>query len=72
DGVAFAVPLYLGSGQVKLRDGSYRAVSIIGLDDTSLFGRPPLLQGNIDDIYAENGFIVVKDTEYHKLGSPLV
>lgn len=72
DGVAFAVPLYLGSGQVKLRDGSYQAVSIIGLDDTSLFGRPPLLQGNIDDIYAESGFIVVKDTEYHKLGSPTV
>jgi len=69
-GVRFAVPLYSGAGQVKLRDGSFQAASIVGLDDTSLFGRPTLLQGKIEDIYAENGFIVVRDADYIKLQDP--
>lgn len=29
-----------------------------------------LLEGNIDDIFAENGFVVVKDEEFHKLENP--
>jgi hypothetical protein len=58
NGVKFAVPLYSGAALVKLRDGIYQPVTVIGLDDTSLFGRPELLEGNIDDIFAENGFIV--------------
>ena len=66
-GVRFAVPLYAGAGLVKLRDGRYQAVSVLGLDDTSLFGRPPLERGRIGDIYAEDGFIVVHDSEYAKL-----
>lgn len=69
-GVRFAVPLYSGGGLVKLPDGQYQAVSVLGLDDTSLFGRPPLEKGRIGDIYAEDGFIVVHDDEYSKLGNP--
>ncbi len=70
NGVKYAVPLYSGAGLVKLRSGDYQAVTVIGLDDASLFGRPGLLQGHIEDIYAENSFIVVKDSEYPKLGNP--
>jgi putative ABC transport system permease protein len=55
---------------VKLRDGTYQPVTVIGLDDTSLFGRPAMLQGNIEDIFAENGFLVVKDEEFPKLENP--
>lgn len=69
-GVRYAVPLYSGAALVKLRSGHFQPVTVIGLDDTSLFGRPPLKRGNIQDIYAENGFIVVDDSEYHKLDSP--
>jgi putative ABC transport system permease protein len=47
-------------------------VTVIGLDDTSLFGRPPLVEGKIEDIYAENAFIVVKDPEFSKLGNPTI
>src|SRR5208282_6260983 len=54
----------------KLRDGTYQAASILGLDDTSLFGRPKLVAGNIEDIFAENGFIAVKDSEFYKLENP--
>ena len=69
-GVKYAVPVYTGGALVKLADGSYQAVNIIGLDDISLFGRPPLLEGKIEDIYGENSFIVVKDPEFPKLGNP--
>ncbi|SAL17891.1 ABC transporter membrane protein [Caballeronia choica] len=70
DGVKYAVPLYSGGALVKLRDGRYQAVTVIGLDDTSLFGRPMMKQGRIEDIYAENGFVVIEDAEFVKLQSP--
>ena len=69
-GVKYAVPLYSGGALVKLPDGTYQSVTVIGLDDTSLFGRPALLEGKIEDIYAENGFMVVRDAEFSKLGNP--
>jgi len=72
DGVKYAVGLYTGGGLVKLPDGSYQSVNIVGLDDVSLVGRPMLEQGRIEDIYGESGFIVVHDAEYGKLGSPAV
>jgi putative ABC transport system permease protein len=70
DGVKYAVPLYSGGALVKLRDGTYQNVTVLGLDDATLFGRPELLEGRIEDIYAENGFLVVKDAEFHKLENP--
>ena len=70
DGVSYAVPLFIGGSLVKLKSGTYQAVSIVGLDDNSLFGRPDLEQGNIQDIYGEKAFIVVDDAEFSKLESP--
>jgi putative ABC transport system permease protein len=70
DGVKYAVPLYSGAALVKLRSGVYQAATVIGLDDTSLFGRPELIEGRIEDIYAENAFVVVKDSEFPKLDNP--
>ena len=72
NGVKYAVPLYSGAALVKLHDGTYQPVTVIGLDDASLVGRPELLQGNIDDIFAENGFIVIKDEEFPKLENPKI
>lgn len=69
-GVKYAVPLYSSVALVKLRGGTYQAATVIGLDDASLYGRPQLLQGNIQDIYGENAFLVVKDAEFSKLGNP--
>jgi len=72
NGVKYAVPLYSAAALAKLHNGVYQAVTVIGLDDASLFGRPDLLQGHIEDIYAENSFIIVKDSEYPKFGKPVV
>jgi putative ABC transport system permease protein len=71
-GVSYAVPVYSGGALVKLADGTYQSVTIVGLDDTTLFGRPELIHGKIEDIYGENAFIVVKDPEFPKLGNPHV
>ena len=71
-GVKFAVPIYSGGGLVKMANGTYQSVTIMGLDDTTLFGRPAMIEGQISDIFGENGFIAVKDSEYAKLGSPRV
>ncbi len=71
-GVKYAVPLYSGGATVRLHSGAYQPVTVLGLDDASLLGRPQLLTGNIEDIYAENGFIVVKDVEFQKLENPVI
>jgi len=71
-GVKYAVPLYSGAGLAKLHDGTFQAVNVVGLDDASLFGRPRLIQGNIQDIFAENGFILINDSEVPKLENPKV
>ena len=72
NGVKYAVPLFSGSALVKLRSGVYQAANVIGLDDPTLFGRPELYTGKIEDIYAENGFIVVNDSEFRKFENPTI
>ena len=68
--VRHAVPIYSGVALVKLPDGTYQSAMVIGLDDASLVGRPELIDGNIDNIYAENGFIAVDDVAFPRLGNP--
>jgi putative ABC transport system permease protein len=72
DGVSYAVPLFIGGALVKLDRGFYQSVNVVGLDDASLFGRPELEQGNIQDIFADNSFIVVNDAEFSKLDNPKI
>lgn len=68
-GVKYAVPLYSSGSLVKLADGTYQPVTVIGVDDTSLWGRPKMIEGQIEDIYATDAFIAVKDADFPKLGS---
>ncbi|HVP66925.1 MAG TPA: ABC transporter permease [Anaeromyxobacteraceae bacterium] len=70
NGVRYAVPLYSSAALVKLANGTYQAVTVIGLDDASLLGRPNLVEGRVEDLYGENAFAVVRDSEYPKLGRP--
>ncbi len=69
-GVKFAEPIYFGGGLVKLNSGKYQYATIIGLDDTSLFGRPVIIDGNIKNIYESHAFIALKDANYNLLDSP--
>ena len=72
DGVRYAVPIFIGGAQVRLESGTYQGITVVGLDDTSLFGRPELEQGKIEDIYADNSFFVVNDAEFDKLEHPKI
>ncbi|MGD1212363.1 MAG: ABC transporter permease [Candidatus Acidiferrales bacterium] len=72
DGVSYAVPLFIGGATVKLNDGVFQSVSVIGLDDESLFGRPEIEQGSIQGIFADNTFLVVDDVEFSKLENPKI
>ena len=71
-GVKYAVPLYSGGALLKLPSGAFQSATVVGLDDATLFGRPELLEGKIEDIYAENAFIAVYDSEFRKLEYPHV
>jgi putative ABC transport system permease protein len=72
DGVTYAVPLFMGGAMVKLESGAYQPVTVVGLDDASLFGRPEMEQGSILDVYADNSFLVVDDAEFSKLENPKI
>ncbi|HTO07780.1 MAG TPA: ABC transporter permease [Myxococcota bacterium] len=72
NGVEYAVPLYSGGALARLSSGTYQAVNVIGLDDTSLFGRPNLLEGRIEDLYGDDAYLVVHDSEFAKLESPAI
>ena len=41
-----------------------------GSTTRACFGRPQLVEGRIADIYAENGFVVVRDGVSGKLENP--
>ncbi|MFI4955810.1 MAG: ABC transporter permease [Gammaproteobacteria bacterium] len=71
-GVKYAVPLYTGGGLAKLSDGRYQAVNIRGLDDATLFGRPQMLSGDIINIYNDDAYIAIKDSEFEKLDNAKV
>ncbi len=68
-GVLYAAPIYVGAGTVKLPNGKYQAVDIVGIDDVSLMGRPIMIKGNINDIYSSYAFIAIKDADLKKLGN---
>jgi putative ABC transport system permease protein len=50
-GVAYAVPLYTGIIQARIADGTFKPVQMVGLDATTLVGRPPVvLSGKLEDL----------------------
>lgn len=58
-GVAWAVPLYQGSSQAKLPDGSSKLITLTGLDATTLIGAPTtLIAGRLDDLRLPDAVII--------------
>jgi putative ABC transport system permease protein len=61
DGVEWAVPLYKGTIQARLRDGTFQTCLLIGIDDATLIGGPPiLLEGKLEDLRMPQSIIVNK------------
>lgn len=60
-GVAWAVPFYSSTQQARLFDGQFKSIQLIGLDNSSLIGAPPvLLKGHIQDLYQAHAIILDK------------
>ncbi|MGJ0516820.1 MAG: ABC transporter permease [Methylomicrobium sp.] len=58
-GVAWGVPLYKGLIKARLYDGTFQTCNLIGLDDATLIGGPPMiLTGKLEDLRRSDGVIV--------------
>lgn len=59
DGVAWAAPLFHGNNQARMPDGSFKLVTMVGLDPTTLAGAPRhMLAGTLDDLRLPNTVII--------------
>lgn len=59
EGVAWAVPLYRGILRARLQNGNFQQCIVVGLDDATLTGGPPvMLEGSLDDLRRSEGVIV--------------
>ncbi|MDD5461567.1 MAG: ABC transporter permease [Methylococcales bacterium] len=70
-GVEWAMPMYKGLLKARLFDGRFQTCNVVGLDDATLIGGPPvMLEGKIDDLRRSDGVIVDIDGARDKLGKP--
>ena len=59
EGIDWAVPLYKGSLRARLDNGTFQTCNVIGLDDATLVGGPPvMLEGQLSDLRRADGVIV--------------
>jgi putative ABC transport system permease protein len=70
-GVAWAMPMYKGLLKARLADGTFQTCIVVGLDDTTLIGGPPImLQGEISDLRRSDSVIIDVDGLNEKLNKP--
>ncbi len=68
EGVDWAMPLYKGMIKARLYDGTFQTCNVIGLDDTTLIGGPPVMvKGKLEDLRRSDGVIVDIDGARDKL-----
>lgn len=59
EGIAWASPIFLGNLQARMPDGSFKLVTLVGLDATTLAGAPrTLLAGSYDDLRRPNTVLI--------------
>lgn len=59
EGVEWAVPLYKGLLRARLDNGNFQSCNVIGLDDATLIGGPPIMvKGTLADLRRSDGVIV--------------
>lgn len=58
-GVEWAMPLYKGLLRARLDNGNFQSCNVIGLDDATLIGGPPIMvKGSLSDLRQSDGVIV--------------
>src|SRR5271157_5064119 len=59
EGVEWAMPLYKGLLRARLDNGNFQSCNVIGLDDATLIGGPPIMvQGALSDLRRSDAVIV--------------
>ncbi len=59
DSVAWAMPLFSGIQRVRLSDGKFKIIQLIGVDPTTLAGAPVrMLQGSLEDLRLPNTVVI--------------
>jgi putative ABC transport system permease protein len=63
--------MYKGLLKARLTDGTFQTCNVVGLDDATLIGGPPMmLEGKLDDLRRSDSVIVDIDGARDKLGKP--
>jgi len=58
-GVAWAVPLYQTVQQVRLKDGTFQSVLLMGIDASTFIGAPTtILKGRLEDLRQSNAILL--------------
>jgi putative ABC transport system permease protein len=71
-GVKWAVPLFLRTVQLRLKDGSFQNVRLFGIDDYSLLGRPrEMLTGATSGLFDPDA-VIVGQAESERIGNPQI
>jgi putative ABC transport system permease protein len=69
DSVAWAMPLYSGIQRVRLANGSFKIIQLIGIDPTTLAGAPTtMLEGSLEDLRLPNT-VVIDDLAVRRLAN---
>ena len=72
DGVAWAMPYLRTQIKARLPDGTQQSCVVIGVDDTTLVGVPPVMkQGRAEDLRRADGVVVEAREAADKLATPL-
>lgn len=70
DAVEWAVPLFKGTIQARLHNGTFQTCLLIGIDDATFIGQPPImLKGKITDLRMTDAVIVDYVGAHTKLAS---
>ena len=71
DGVEWAMPMFRGQIKARLADGTQQSTTVIGLDDTTLIGGPPIMrEGRIEDLRRADGVLVEWRGAHEQLAAP--
>jgi len=61
EGVKWAVPMYKGLIKARLPNGNYQICNVIGIDNATLIGGPPImLKGDLTDLRKSDSIIIDK------------
>lgn len=71
EGVQWAVPYYKGMIKARLSNGNFQTCNLLGIDDSTLIGGPPIMiQGNLADLRRADSVIVDQVGARGKLAKP--